>query len=367
MAMANPLDQSEFEQLPDLYQRWVEELLPDGIPRERNATCLECAMCSPQGLDFDREMGYYDVTLKCCTFFPDLPNFLVGRAIVGDNPGVAALRAFIDSSDGRGVATMRAVKPNAKIATIYDHHNKTGFGRDPDLLCPYAIDKDGPSGPFCGIWQQRNSVCATFFCKHEKGRTGSRFWQTLRGLLAQLEWSLSWWAITQLINDPVRVYTAGANQSGGANGISLRAGAWDYWEGTRIAFYESCAALVEGLSAEEALGIAGTDARLYHQELLQRFQALRSGDIPEHLRAAPFNISRSDSQRTTLQALTSSQPVEVPTLLVSLIRQFDGRSTGATLEAIRAESRVRLDAKLVRRLYDFGILEKASGGSHGEG
>ncbi|MCC6144871.1 MAG: hypothetical protein IT368_13780 [Candidatus Hydrogenedentes bacterium] len=355
-------DEPEFEQLPVLYQRWVEELLPAGIPREREATCLDCAMCSHHAPRLDSGIGFYNKATKCCTYFPDIPNFLAGRAVAHDNPGAAALRAMIENdSDLRGKASMRAIQPNAKFATVYAHHHKEGFGRDPELLCPYAIEKDSDTGPLCGIWQQRNSVCSTWFCKHGRGLTGTRFWQAVQGLFGSLEWGLSWWAIAEVLDEPAEVFSLGEARVNEGNRIALRPDAWRHWKGSRISFYEACADHVERLSAREAISIAGMDARLYQTELGTRFHQLVAGEAPERLRTAAFSILNQEGQRATLQALNCSEPVQAPAMLVPLLRHFDGRPTGEVLEEIREETRIRLDPKLLRRLFDFGILVDAAG------
>ncbi len=360
--MADPQEAPEFEQLPLLYQRWVEELLPAGIPREREATCLDCAMCSHHAPHLESGIGFYNRSTKCCTYFPDLPNFLAGRAAANDNPGGAALRSIIENeNDTRGTATMRAVQPNAKWATVYAHHHKDGFGRDPEMLCPYAIEKDSETGPLCGIWQQRNSVCSTWFCKHGRGTTGTRFWRAVQGLFGSLEWSLSWWAIAEVLERPDAVVSVGEPRVNDLNRITLRRDAWEHWRGSRLDFYNACADRVESLSAMEAITIAGMDARLFHMELGTRFEELRSGHVPDRLHIAPYNILKQDDQRSTLQALTCTEPLQAPAVLLPLLRYFDGRPTDEVLEEIREETRIRLDPGLLRRLYDFGILEKASG------
>jgi hypothetical protein len=354
-------DEPQFEQLPVIYQNWVSAWLPAGIPRESNATCDDCAMCNPSGGSLTSDVGYYDRALKCCTFFPELPNFLAGRALAGDGPGAAALRALINHEGGtRGNATLRSVEPDAKYAAVYDQQRKAGFGRDPDLLCPYAVDRDAPAGPRCGIWQYRNSVCTTFFCKHVRGLTGFQFWQTLKGLLGALEWSLSWWAITQVLDRPASAYTAGTTRATEANAIRLRPDAWNLWPGSREAFYVACADRVEALSPEDVIQVAGMSARLHHLELLERFEALMSPRPPDRLRAAPFSILRQCGQRATIQALTCSEPMEAPVALLPVLQYFDGKPTAEAIEAIRETARVRLDPKLVRRLFEFGILEAAS-------
>lgn len=318
-------------------------------------------MCAGHGEDCDGDTGFFNPATKCCTYFPDLPNFLVGRAIANDNPGAAALRSIIDNdADERGGATLRTVQPNAKFATIYSHHRQEGFGHDPEMLCPYAIESNGPSGPLCGIWKQRNSVCSTWFCKHERGLTGVRFWQALQGFLTRMEWALSWWAIAQVLDDPGAAVSAGPPDIDIRVKISLRHDAWRLWKGSRTSFYEACSDAVETLSAEEAVVLAGMDGHMARLAMQKRFDALVSDEIPDRLRSSTYHVLKADGQRVTVQSRSCVEPFEAPAALLPLLHHFDGRSTAETLESIRQETRVRLDPKLVRRLHDFGILETPS-------
>lgn len=360
--MATAQDVPEIELLPDLYQRWVDELLPGGIPREREASCLDCAMCPGEGAVVDGGPDFYNPATKCCTYFPKLPNFLVGRAFAHDNPGAAALRAFLEG-DAYGAATvsMRGVQPSAQMVTLYANHHNEIFGRDAQMLCPYAIEADTPEGPLCGIWKQRNAVCSTWFCKHVKGATGVTFWHTLQGLFSKLERALSWWAIAQVLPEPHRAISLAAVDVNSPIDITLRDDAWSLWDGPRTAFFEACADRVETLSAREALDIAGIEARLHQGELDTRYQALRATEPPTRLRTTPFQILQQDGKRATLQSRSCKEAFDVPAILLQLLHHFDGRPTEETLEAIRTETRVRLEPGLVRRLYDFGILETVPG------
>ncbi len=355
-------DQAEFEQLPDLYQRWVTELLPDGIPREREATCLDCAMCGTPGEANLSALVFYNRETKCCTYFPELPNFLVGRAVAVDTPGGEALRRFIeDDGDSRGLATLRSVRPHEKITTVYVHHRAEGFGQDPEMACPYAIDGGGDVGRVCGIWKHRNSVCSTWFCKHTKGVTGFYFWRALQGWLDHLERAMSWWAISQVLDTPAAVLSAGEYRVNQRHEITLRDDAWSHWPGSRSAFYEACADKVEGLSAAEVVRIAGVEAQLHLVEVGTRLTEVHATLPPARLKVAPYSIIQQEETRTILQAHHWPEALHVPNSLIPVLRYFDGSPTETTLERIRVATQIRLSPGLVRRLYDFGILEKISG------
>ena len=51
---------------------------------------------------------------------------------------------------------------------------KDAFGRTQDLLCPYY------SEGMCTVWHYREAVCATYYCKHDQGDDGHRFWMAVR-------------------------------------------------------------------------------------------------------------------------------------------------------------------------------------------
>lgn len=353
-------NENEYERLPDLYQRWVAELLPGGIPREREANCFDCAMCDHGTGAPAPEMGFFHPVTKCCTYFPEVPNFLAGRAMTGNTGGAAALRAFVDGDGGPGaIATLFSVRPNQKIDTVYNHHREELFGRDPELKCPYAITTDPAVGPLCGIWQHRNSVCSTWFCKHERGATGFRFWYVLQGLLGSLEWSLAWWAITEILDDPAAVLAPASRQVSRRNKVEIDPDAWRQWPGTRASFYQECAAAVERLSAREALEIGGMEVRIHLLKVLACYDDLVDNDPPDRLRLAGFNVLTRDDRRALLRGARSAEPIEAPAVLLAVLHYFDGRPTSEVLAAIQHQTRIQLSPGLVRRLYDFGILQRS--------
>ncbi len=78
--------------LPAPYAGWMDELLGGPIPMEIEATCDDCAMCAdssirPGDLDF-----VFNSKTKCCTYIPELPDFLVGCMLNNENSDFAAGR-----------------------------------------------------------------------------------------------------------------------------------------------------------------------------------------------------------------------------------------------------------------------------------
>src|SRR5438034_10877336 len=84
--------------LPPLYAAWMDQLLAGPIPPESEATCHDCAMCN-QGTEASSPNGpgyYFSPQTKCCTYLPELHNFLVGRILSDDDPASATGRATVE-------------------------------------------------------------------------------------------------------------------------------------------------------------------------------------------------------------------------------------------------------------------------------
>lgn len=353
---------ADVEVLPPLYQKWASSLLPAPIPRERVATCADCAMCVPKEEQHDG-VGYYQRSLKCCTYFPKLPNYLVGRAIEGDNPGAARLRGFIAGESSAGKANPLGVFPGTHYSVIYSATSTENFGKDPNLLCPYAIEAEAPEGPRCGIWQHRNAVCTSYFCKHVRGQTGNIFWQSFRNLLIDMESSLAWWAAVELIPEVGPLF--GSLPVSDPHNFELPAGAdaWRFWKGTREDFYRGTSELVETLDWDDALAIAGIKARMRAREAQSRFADATTTEVPARVRSALFQVISPGERATVIQTPGSMETFQVPSALLPLLSYFDGRETDTILADIKERTGISVAPGLVRKLCDFRVLQPAGDGS----
>src|SRR5687767_6267646 len=160
--------------LPPLYERWISAVLGGPVPAEPRATCMHCAMADWPG-EPPLENSFL-ANAKCCTYQPDLPNFNIGRLLADPDPIGDNSRKIVRMRIGHRVA----VTPlGINKAPVYSHVYEaavsgSAFGRAVVLRCPHYVDKDGG---LCGMWQHRESVCATWFCKFERGVSGYIFWK----------------------------------------------------------------------------------------------------------------------------------------------------------------------------------------------
>jgi hypothetical protein len=185
--------------LPPLYAGWIGELLDGPLPPEPEATCERCAMLPADGRRATEGL-YFHPEVKCCTYVPALPNFLVGRILADDDPALAAGRASVERRiDARAGVSPVGLEPPPVHALLYRASGEQAFGRSRALRCPHYLESAGGA---CGIWRHRNGVCSTWFCKHGRGATGQRFWHGLDQLLALIERELARWCLVRLDLDP---------------------------------------------------------------------------------------------------------------------------------------------------------------------
>src|SRR5437763_2749230 len=133
--------------LPPLYAGWLDALLGGPIPAETKATCHDCAMLAAPGQPA-REGFFFNPSTKCCTYTPDLPNFLVGDILADEDPAQAAGRAQVEVSLQSINCTPRGLHRPATAHLLYRVGADTFFGRARALRCPYYLEEGGS----CGIW-----------------------------------------------------------------------------------------------------------------------------------------------------------------------------------------------------------------------
>jgi hypothetical protein len=338
--------------LPPLFQRWARELYGADPPRELKATCESCAMCASEGAATE-DRAWFRPDVKCCSYWPDLANFEVGAVLSEPDASTVIARSTLDALiEARGGVTPLGVAAGKKYRDHYRDTGAKGFGQDRELLCPYFINE---SGGLCGIWRHREAVCATWFCKHERGELGSRFWSDLKLLLREVEIALSRWCVLQLdpgVESLRRLMATGSELKD--EDYELH---WGPWLGRERQFFERCAAMVADLPWSRVLEIAGVGAQVRAQVAAASHQAMLATDPSPALK---WNDRGAllDGERRVLNTYSIFDPVVVPETLHHLLRYFDGRPLREVLSDIEAREGLRVSPGLVRKLEDFGVLVK---------
>lgn len=348
--------------LPPLYARWMRELLKGQVAGEPQASCDDCAMCPSKGAGPAASELFYNPESKCCTYIPELPNYLVGRILSDADPalkhGRDTVRARLQA--GHGVTPLGIAQP-AAFEVLYGRAPGL-FGRSTTIRCPHYIDDGGR----CGVWKHRPSVCATWHCKHERGATGKEFWKALHLLLTSAQRALARWCVLELpapvlallfpfaAQGAVRPLDA-ADVDGRVN-PALYDASWGDLKGREEEFFKDCARRVEALSWKDVLRIGGSELDVIQKMLLAAWEKVRSTELPERLRPGAFRVMPLSADSVRILTYSDIDPIEVPSALMDVLGYFEGRSTEEALKAISDEKDLELERDLLRQLVDFQVL-----------
>ncbi len=134
--------------------------------------CVNCEMsCGVKAV--------YKPDLKCCTYHPFLPNYLVGGVLAeGDSYAQAQIKKQI--KELKFITPMGIVAPEA-YQFKFSYKKVEDYGNDESLLCPY-YDQGS-----CSVWQFRSSECQQFHCRSDYGHKGLSFWKEFGESLYDVE------------------------------------------------------------------------------------------------------------------------------------------------------------------------------------
>lgn len=341
--------------IPELYAPWVEEVLGEAVPEERHATCSACAMCAPTAAKAaTASLKLFDPDTKCCTYVPTLPNFLVGLILQDEDHAAAAGRDSVRRriADGVGVTPL-GLQPDPQYVLIYKHSGDQLFGRTMGLRCPHYLPSEGGQ---CSIWRHRNAVCATWFCKYERGQIGKRFWEALLQFLTMTERHLGLWAAGQLGEGIERLGPALLHYY--VTPLVRPISSWSrHWVGRYEEFYRETARLVETLTWPQVREIGGPELAVVTGQLRAAHKVLKDDDVPTHVRLGAVRTVELEDGQVACTGYSSNDMVRLPKVMTEVFERFDGRRpTVQVCEELESQMGITFDNEAVRHLVDFGVL-----------
>lgn len=122
-----------------------------------------------------RDPGPFLPNLKCCTYFPFIPNFTLGSL---PSESYALAKA-------KGLLLPLGLYPTPEHQALVDFYGAQGFGKKADLLCPFVKSNS------CSIWNYRPGVCTSYFCMSDQEEKGLEFWSDVEDYLNHFEWVLA--------------------------------------------------------------------------------------------------------------------------------------------------------------------------------
>lgn len=356
--------------LPHLYAGWMDQVLPDKIPSESKATCDKCAMCAHGDERPGNSHLFFNPAAKCCTYLPELYNFLVGGILTDEDPALSQGRASVEARlEAKLEVTPFGLGQFPSYTLLYTHAHDA-FGQSRNLRCPHYIEEEGGR---CGIWRHRNSTCITWFCKHERGAIGLKFWRTLLQLLGRVEVGLSRWCVLELdlgTKALESLFARNLENRGkpilNTNQIDLVVDLksyrllWGRWAGRERQFYQECARLVSNLDWDDILSICGPEVLAFTKLTQEAYDQLTSTRVPEAVRLKPIQIVRMGTDSVLVQSYSPYDPLQVPRKLFDVLSHLEGQPIPEALQIIEKEKGLRLRESLVRKLIDFDILTEDS-------
>jgi Fe-S-cluster containining protein len=187
--------------LPQLYSQILPLELLDLSIEEKKATCDECAMVAGR----HRGKLTYAENLKCCTYYPFMPNYLIGAALQDDSLETSLQRDLREIIIRRKYSLPIGFLAPVRYQLAFNKRKPSEFGQRADWLCPYYNQISNN----CRIWKFRSAVCTTFYCKSSYGSgpnsVGLRFWHELSEYLTYVEMALLEEALIRLDFSPRQI------------------------------------------------------------------------------------------------------------------------------------------------------------------
>jgi Fe-S-cluster containining protein len=350
--------------ISELHRELLPALFDRDVPDETRATCGSCAM-APPGPPREVPEGSFRADVKCCSYHPSLPNFLVGAVLADEAPameeGRARVRARIASRIGVGPVWLAAPR---KYTLLFLASRGSSFGRSLVLRCPYF----SPEGSNCSIWRHRESVCTTYFCKHVAGADGEAFWRATEGYLRKVERRLAEHAARVVgpdLSAPALAPDALTLEEleDRAPDPTFHASVWREWAGREEAFYRACRDVVASLdraSFSRVVSDTETDASLAAAE--EALSRALSPVLPDRLALRP-GISAAVSEETVLvSTYSSNQPAVLDAALFRALEAFRGGSSVREVnERLSRDEGAEIPYAVLLELYRLRVLVPADG------
>ena len=302
--------------LPDAMLGVVPALAEHHPPEETRADCANCPISAKEDTQ-PTSLRPFKMPVRCCTYQPSLPNFLVGRSLSRGEQGSHLIRNHLSQNEG---VHPLGILPTEDWTRQYERTRATDFGKDPSKACPYWT----PGDLGCGIWNDRPAVCRTWHCRHTSGARAQKYWAALGDLLLSIEYQLASWCVEQQV--PPAPFHEHAEQ-----------------------WYRDCWSKLSTIPADSWSQSAAV------LEALVAFQNARDAlerPMPEQLIPVVSELVQGGT-KVAIGGYSSLDLHWWPSTVLSFLSSFDGQKT---VDACIADARNAWSREDVQRLWNAGIL-----------
>lgn len=348
--------------LPPIYADLLSPIFDAPKVEETRATCDACQMCDRGGSKNEANAVYFHPDTKCCTFFPSLPNYLVGGILSDPGSEIEEGRRRLRERIASRVGTLpQRVAPSKRWSVLYAAAMESSFGRSTLLKCPYLAG-DGR----CTIWRYREAVCFSFFCKYDLGAYGSEFWNELKAYLGIVEKNLCVWAAKQVWPE-VKDFRHANSMTLSLEELEERpddakyAEAWGPWQGREEEFFLACHERVKAMTREQF-------AQVVDKTKQGREQLAKLGLVIENLRVAKHVPARAaltkhlrvlpvDTGVVLTMPYNAHDSIKIENELYEVLKEFThDRTVAETRETLAKEQGIELDDELLSMFAMHEIL-----------
>ncbi|HSO40280.1 MAG TPA: hypothetical protein VLT33_47470, partial [Labilithrix sp.] len=330
---------------------------------ETRATCDNCAMCD-HGQVAPVAMDYFEPSAKCCTYYPTLANYLVGGILADTSEELAEGRRRIrEKIASRVNVTPLFVGAPRKYTLLYTAARGSGaFGRSKALQCPYF---DADNGGRCTVWQYREAVCSTYFCKYTNGKPGFDFWDTLKSYLSHVERMLARSLMTSIDKDlvvpalPPHELTIEELEDRPPSAADYERW-WGKWVGREEEFYITCFERARAVTPKDFADHVddAPEGRRCNAELAARYDAINAQTVlPSRLVLATGMRTRTAGDSVVVTSYNPYDGFSIEKELFDVLGKLDGAQTlEQNLARLDKEEDIQLAPELLQYLFTHGVI-----------
>jgi hypothetical protein len=350
------------EYVPVFYHKFLPPLFNEEIPSEAFTKCESCPMIAASREEMNEEVSKpFAPDTKCCTFMPRLPNYFAGAFLQDAETPLARKLLLQRIKERRGIFP-QGIFPDKKYRLLYEYGRNKGFGKSLKLQCPFYLQGEYN----CSLWKYRESVCATWFCKHLAGDAGKAFWDDMRDIFKMIQEKLQDHVIQKLSMSIVPPYGEDENLSSedidelamSSKDYKLR---WKQWEGKEEEFYIKSVEIINELSIDEFNRILGDDYAASLKTLTEKHQLFVT--IPETLTLNTENTFEEvvpGRYRLQLRSYIDRNDTvityafDIPAVIIESFRA--GGKVEEILKTLYEEHNIELGKDIVIALFQHGVL-----------
>ncbi|MCB9642849.1 MAG: hypothetical protein H6728_07195 [Myxococcales bacterium] len=361
------MDHTFLSMLPPIYVPFLPKFFQQPPIPESKATCAKCAMCPPLGTTTTQQeaLSFFLPNTKCCTYHPSLPNYLVGGILQNTEAHLSegSQRVLKKLEQQRGVNPYWLSPPD-KYVHIYRASRVKSFGRTETLLCPYYEQSSGN----CSVWQYRDSVCSSFFCKHDAGEEGNLFWKAFARYLTSVESKLARYALRQVapeLEDETLNVKAKKTILLGPEELEERPphpaeykAIWKDWVGREKDFFVQCYQVVQGIDRATFEDIKTEQESQEYEEIEQRYNTLQTPVLPPRLIRNPeMQVQDAIPGYKLVISYSRFDVLMLPEELVAALEMFTkDRSIEEARQEIAQRYEIEFEDESLIELYQYRLL-----------